>query len=61
MSFKNYKKGLKRVEDQAIENSRSIYEGGKALATKGTYKPWWNRQKHPGWAAYHAHRDKDKD
>ena len=60
MSFKNYKKGLKRVEDQAIERSRSIYAGGKELATKGIYNPWWNRQKHPGWAAYHANKKDEK-
>ena len=58
MSFKNYKKGIKPVEDQAIERSRHIFANGKALATKGTYNPWWNRQKHPGWAAYHANKDK---
>jgi hypothetical protein len=54
MSFKNYKRGLKPVQDQAIENSRSIYSAGKSLATRGIYNPWWNRQKHPGWTAYHA-------
>jgi hypothetical protein len=60
MSFKNYKKGLKPIQDQAIENSRSIYSAGKSLAAKGVYNPWWNRQKHPGWAAYHADKDKDR-
>jgi hypothetical protein len=58
MSFKNYKKDLKPVQDQAIENSRSIFSAGKSFATKGIYNPWWNRQKHPGWAAYHANKSK---
>lgn len=54
MSFKDYKRGLKPVQDQAIENSRSIMGKGKTLAANNFYNPWWNRQKHPGWAAYHA-------
>ena len=55
MSFKNWKRGLYRVENQAIENSRHIY---------GTYKlprkpinPWWARRQHPGWAAYHKKKE----
>jgi hypothetical protein len=60
MSFKNYKKGIKRVEDQAIERSRHIFARGKSLTTSGIYNPWWNRQKHPGWAAYHANKGKEK-
>jgi len=59
MSFKDYKKGLTPIEDQAIENSRSIMGKGKAHTTKGFYNPWWNRRKHPGWAAYHANKDKE--
>jgi hypothetical protein len=42
MSFKNYKKGLKRTEDQALENSRHLFANYK-LPGK-TYNPWWNRQ-----------------
>jgi hypothetical protein len=56
MSFKNYKKGTKPIEDQAIERSRTIFD--KTRLPKAHYNPWWNRQKHPGWAAYHANKDK---
>ncbi|HJT43731.1 MAG TPA: hypothetical protein VJ750_09545 [Rhizomicrobium sp.] len=58
MSFENHKKGIKRVEDQAIERGRHIFATGKNLAAKGFHNPWWNRQKHPGWAAHHANKDK---
>ena len=58
MSFKSYKKGLGRIEDQAIENSRTIFGKFPACKTKGQYNPWWNRRRHPGWAAYHENKDK---
>jgi hypothetical protein len=58
MSFKNYKKGLKRVQDQAIENSSTLFRATPFPKAKGIYNPWWNRQRHPGWAAYHANKDK---
>lgn len=58
MSFKNYKKGLRKIEDQALENSRHLYDTYK-IPKKKPYNCWWNRQKHPGWAAYHANKDKN--
>jgi hypothetical protein len=42
MSFKSYKRGLGRIEDQAIENSRTIFGKFPACKTKGQYNPWWN-------------------
>ena len=60
MAFKTYKRGLKLIEDQAIENSRHIY--GKVR-----YPFSWKRRgnwhqlpprRHPGWAAYHASKNK---
>lgn len=58
MSFKDYKRGMRRPENQALENSRHIYANYKL--PKKPYNPWWKRQKHPGWAAYHANQDKDQ-
>ena len=60
MSFKNYRKGTKRVLDQALENSRQIYANNKIPLSKHPCNPWWARQRHPGWAAYHANKDKDQ-
>jgi len=57
MSFKNYKRGLKQPQDQAIEFSRTIMGSKPIPASKSFYNPWWNRQKHPGWAAYHANKE----
>jgi len=51
MSFKNWKRGLYRVDCQAIENGRHIY--GTYKLPKKPYNPWWARRRHPGWAAYH--------
>lgn len=58
MSFKDYKKGLKRPQDEQIENSRTMFGPNPPRRPKAFYNPWWNRQKHPGWAAYHANKDK---
>jgi hypothetical protein len=38
-SFKNYKKGVKQIEDQAIENSRTIFGQFPTCKTKGQYNP----------------------
>lgn len=61
MAFKSYKKGPKRIEDQAWEFTRKAFWGVK-------YPKWdWNRRgswhaqppkRHPGWAAYHASKEK---
>jgi hypothetical protein len=55
MSFKDYKKGLLRPENQALENSRHIFANYRL--PKGCHNPWWHRRRHPGWAAYHANKD----
>ena len=34
MSFKNYRKGTKRVLDQALENSRHVYANYKISLSK---------------------------
>ncbi len=60
MSSKNYRKGTKRVLDQALENSRHIYANNKIPLSKHPCNPWWARKRHPGWAAYHANKDKDQ-
>jgi len=60
MSFKNYKKGLLRPENQALENSRHIYANYKIPVSKHPCNPWWARQRHTGWAAYHANKDKNE-
>jgi hypothetical protein len=60
MSFKNYKKGLHRPENQALENSRHIFANYKIPLSKHPCNPWWARRRHPGWAAYHANNDKDE-
>ncbi len=60
MSFKNYKKGLKQAEDQALENSRRLFGGTKypfSFKNRGSWRGLPPR-KHPGWAAYHANKDK---
>lgn len=59
MSLKTYKKGLKQIEDQAIQNSRTIF--GKfrypfSWRNKGSWQKHPPRR-HPGWAAYHANKD----
>ena len=44
MSSRNWKRGLSRVDGQAIENSRHIYANYK-LPQK-PYNPWWARRRH---------------
>jgi len=60
MSFKNYKKGMKPVEDQALENSRSLFAQFKYPFSWKNRGSWHDQplRKHPGWAAYHAQKDK---
>jgi hypothetical protein len=59
MSMKNYKKGLRPTQDQAVENSRHIFANTFPGRTKGLVNPWWNRRRHTGWAAYHRNKTKD--
>jgi hypothetical protein len=59
MSIKNYKKGLRPIEDQAIENGRGLFEKVRLPKGKTSWlNPWWARRRHPGWAAYHATQHK---
>jgi hypothetical protein len=61
MSFKHYKKGLKRVEDQGIEFGRKLFWGVKYPKWDWSRRGSWHSQplkRHPGWAAYHANKDK---
>jgi hypothetical protein len=46
------------VDCQATENSRHIYARYKL--PKMPFNPWWNRRKHPGWAAFHENKDKQE-
>jgi hypothetical protein len=60
MSFKTYKKGLKLIEDQAIQNSRTILGKFKYpfdWRNKGSWRDGAPRR-HPGWAAYHNNKAK---
>ena len=58
MSFKNYGKGFVRAAKQGRDVTR--YKGSVPSRTKFTeFNPWWNRKRHPGWAAYHANKEKD--
>lgn len=64
MAMKNRKKGLKRIEDQAIEFSRKLYWGVKVRAFPWKMRGSWKDlppRRHPGWAAYHANKGKDAD
>jgi hypothetical protein len=57
VSFKSY--GKKSVK--AAKQGRDFIAYKGEVPTKGKFKlinPWWNRQRHPGWAAYHANKDK---
>ena len=60
MSFKNYKKGLKRIEDQAVENARKMYWTVKypfSWKNRGSWRDMPQRN-HPGWAAHHENKKK---
>ncbi len=60
MSIKNYKRGLKGPENEAIENSRHIF-GKTRYPFSWKNKGFWKTlapRKHPGWAAYHANQEK---
>jgi hypothetical protein len=62
MAFKNYKKGLKRVEDQAWEFTRTAFAGVKLPKWDWSRRGSWHSRppkRHPGWAAYHANKDKN--
>ena len=58
MAMKNRKKGLKRIEDQALEYARQVYGGLRSFPWKmrGSWKSKPPR-KHPGWAAYHKNKE----
>ena len=43
MSFKNYRKGTKRVLDQALENSRHVYANYKISLSKHPCNQSWLR------------------
>jgi hypothetical protein len=62
MSFKNYKKGLGRVEDQSVENSRHVFGKFRYPFSWKNKGSWHNAppRRHPGWAAYQASKDKDQ-
>jgi len=57
MSFKNY--GKQFVKAAKRGRDFTTYKG--AVPIKGKFNllnPWWKRRRHPGWAAYHANKDK---
>ncbi len=59
MAFRTYKKGLKPIEDQAIENGRELFWRTKYpfnWKRRGSWRQLPPR-KHPGWAAYHENKD----
>ena len=53
MSFKDYKKGLTPIEDQAIENRRETRSGFKFPFSWKNRGSWHELppRRHPGWAA----------
>jgi hypothetical protein len=60
-SFKSYKKGLKPIEDQEIENGRGLFEKVKLPKWDWSRRGSWHSQPiklHPGRAGYHANKDK---
>jgi hypothetical protein len=61
MSFKNWKQGLFRVEDQALEYAEwhTRPKFGFPWDKRGSWKSQPLRR-HPGWAAYHANKDKQE-
>jgi hypothetical protein len=58
MSIKDYKKGAKRTEDQAIENARKVFWKCRYPFSFKNRGSWHNEppRRHPGWAAYHANK-----
>jgi hypothetical protein len=57
MSFKSYRKAAIKIGKQGADFIR--YQGNAPSRTKFIeFNPWWNRKQHPGWAAYHANKDK---
>jgi len=57
MSFKSY--GKQYLKAAKMGREFSAYKGEKP--TRGKFQlinPWWNRKRHPGWAAYHTNKDK---
>jgi len=58
MSFKSYRKDSIKIGMQGVDFIR--YKGNAASRTKFIeFNPWWNRKRQPGWAAYHANKDKE--
>ena len=55
MSFKNYKNGVSRKSAPQFARYKGV---APTLKKFKELNPWWNRQRHPGWAAYHANKDK---
>jgi hypothetical protein len=61
MAFKNYKKGLKRIEDQGLEFGRGLFAKVRLPKWDWSRRGSWHAQppkRHPGWAAYHANKEK---
>lgn len=60
MAMKTYKKGLKLIEDQAIENGRGLFGRFKYPFSWKNRGSWHNSppRRHPGWAAYHANKER---
>ncbi len=57
MSFKDYGKKAAKAAKQGREFI--TYKGEKPTRKKfALLNPWWKRERHPGWAAYHANKDK---
>jgi hypothetical protein len=59
MSFNNYKRGIKRIEDQAIENARKLYWTMRYPFSWRNRGSWHQLppRRHPGWHAYHQNQD----
>ena len=57
MAFKSY--GKKEIKAAKQGRDFVLYRG--EVPTRAKFKlinPWWNRKRHPGWAADHANKDK---
>lgn len=59
MAIKDYKKGIKRIEDQAIENGRGLFVRIKYPFSWKNRGSWHNQppRRHPGWAAYNEKKE----
>jgi hypothetical protein len=63
MSLKNWKRGLRRKRsDHMTENYKNLSWGKKFMGWDWKRRGSWKNEppkRHPGWAAYHANKEKE--